>query len=434
MFKNKTKKFISAVLGIMLIAYVGYQIYLTSKSSLSTEMATYATVSDNIETRGFAVRDEVVIDRSFNGVLDYSINDGDRISNGDIIANVYQNSNGASVQNQIRRLTRQLEMLESVSAMGENYVFEPDLVYDEIYTSLNSISTDVMQFDFTDLQQSCDNFQMAVNRKNLITEQESLSDYQPRITELKHQIDYLESTAVSADDVITSPEAGYFISLVDGYEGIIDPKDVNDLTANQVKELLDTENFVKNDDYIGKVCHSFSWNIVCVLTEDEAVSLEGQNQVYLEIPFATTQQIPARISARNTDPVTREVAVIFTCLNMNSDIAKIRNEPIQIVTQKYSGVLVNENSIYFEDVAYEVTDEEGLLSTEVKEKVKGVYILSGDMVEFVQIFSDKTVNGYAICKTELSEEERDALYTQNTISLYDKVVSRTSDLYDGKSV
>ena len=432
--KNKTNKIISAVLGIMLIAYVGSQIYLSSKSSLSTEMATYATVSDTIETMGFAVRDEVIIDRAFSGVLDYSINDGDRISKGDVIANVYQNSSDASVQNQIRRLKSQLEMLESVSAMGESYVFEPDLVYDEIFKSLNSISGDVMQFNFTDLQRSCDDFQMAVNRKNLITKQEALSDYQPRIAELQQQIDYLESTAVTAGNTLTSPEAGYFISFVDGYESIIDPKEVNDLDSNQVKELLETEIEVQADKYIGKVCHSFSWNIVCVLTEDEAISLEGQSQVFLEIPFATTQQIPANISARNTDPVTREVAVIFTCLNMNSDIAKIRNEPIRIVTQKYSGVLVNENSIFFEDIEYEITDEEGLKSIGVKEKVKGVYILRGDRVEFVQIFSYKTVNGYAICKTELSNDELEALYTENTINLYDEVVSRTSDLYDGKSV
>ena len=50
----------------------------------------------------------------------------------------------------------------------------------------------------------------------------------------------------------------------------------------------------------------------------------------------------------------------------------------------------------------------------------------------MQIFSDATINGYAICKVSLSTEEREQLVTSTTIQLYDEVIVEGTDLYDGK--
>ena len=52
----------------------------------------------------------------------------------------------------------------------------------------------------------------------------------------------------------------------------------------------------------------------------------------------------------------------------------------------------------------------------------------------MQVFSEKDVNGYAVCKLELSEDEQKNLVTDHTIRLYDQVVVGGVDLYDGKIV
>ena len=61
-------------------------------------------------------------------------------------------------------------------------------------------------------------------------------------------------------------------------------------------------------------------------------------------------------------------------------------------------------------------------------------MLYGGQLDFVQIFSEKDVNGYAVCKTELSEAEEKNLVTERTVQLYDQVVVGGVDLYDGKIV
>ena len=124
--------------------------------------------------------------------------------------------------------------------------------------------------------------------------------------------------------------------------------------------------------------------------------------------------------------------MVFRCSYMDSDIAAVRNEAIQVTVATYSGVLVNEQAIHFEDVEYTTTDEDGNTVTNVQENVKGVYVLYGGKLQFVQVFSDHSVNGYAICKTELSSSEQEMLVTSSTIQLYDQVVVEGTDLYDGK--
>lgn len=44
------------------------------------------------------------------------------------------------------------------------------------------------------------------------------------------------------------------------------------------------------------------------------------------------------------------------------------------------------------------------------------------------------MNGYAVCKLELSDGELENLVTDHTIRMYDQVVVGGVDLYDGKVV
>ncbi|MFR6277739.1 MAG: hypothetical protein ACLULM_02325 [Acutalibacter sp.] len=221
---------------------------------------------------------------------------------------------------------------------------------------------------------------------------------------------------------------GYFISSVDGLAGTVDVDD--DLAARW--RLLPGRH--PGQPAVGKICQDFNWYVACVFDEDDMVHLEGVDSVYLDIPFASTEQIPATVVARNYDKDSGDTAVVFQCSYMDSDIAAVRNEAVQVTVATYSGVLVNERALRFEDVEYTTTDEDDNTVTQVAENVRGVYVLYGGQLEFVQVFTDHSVNGYAICKTELSSEEQAALVTSSTIQLYDQVVVEGTDLYDGKVI
>ena len=152
----------------------------------------------------------------------------------------------------------------------------------------------------------------------------------------------------------------------------------------------------------------------------------------VEMPFATAETIPAEVVKINRDEASGDAVVILKCSYMNTDLAAARKEPLRIDLQSYAGVLVNEKAIHFADVTVTDTDTDGNVTEHVEQNVKGVYIKSGSRVRFVQVFSDATIDGYAVCKLNLSSSEKEQLVTSRTIQLYDEVIVEGTDLYDGK--
>ena len=329
-------------------------------------------------------------------------------------------------------MDQEIENLQSLSQTANFYVANPSMLGDQIYSALEGISQLVNENDFSGLNTQKGELQNALIRRQLITGEESAEDYSQRISQLQSQRDTLASQTGSATGSILAPEAGYFISTVDGLENVMDISQVESITVAQAEELLEQQ--PSSIDAVGKICQDFNWYAVCVFDEDDMVRFEGVEDVYLDIPFASTEQIPAKVLARNSDGESGKTAVVFQCSTMDADIAAVRNEAIQVTVNTYSGVLVNERAIRFADVEYTTTDEAGNTVTQVQENVKGVYVLYGGQLEFVQVFTDQTVNGYAICRTDLTEEEQSMLVTDSTIQLYDQVVVEGTDLYDGKIV
>lgn len=436
MINKKLRRAIAITVGVLLLIYVGYQIQLSNKTGIETEKAMYATVSDTINTKGFAVRNEQVITASYNGVLNYVIADGSRVSAGNAIADVYQNESDATAQSRITRLDSEMAVIESLTNPGDTYIANPELIGSQINTSLEDIVDTVKQGNFTLLSEKRVAFQTAVSRKNIITGSESADDYRQRLSELENERANILSASSSKISSIYSDSAGYFISTLDGLENKASYEDAVNFTVDDINTLLGQNTSIQlhQNGQIGKISTEFSWYMVCVVNEDEMLKLRDISSVKLEVPFATTTVIPAEIAAANTDYATGNTALILKCTYMGSDIARIRKENIRIIVNTYEGVLVNEKSIFFNDIEKETTHEDGTTETVMHKNIKGVYIKDGSKMKFVQIFTDKTINGYAICKTELGEEDSKNLVTSSTIHLYDEVIVGGTDLYDGKLI
>ena len=432
MNSKKIRTLGAVVLAFLVLLYVGYQAYQATHQSIRTETAMYGEVSDVLQAQGFILRNETVIDESYSGVLSYRVADGSRVSRGGVIADIFSNESDAASQRELDQLDQEIENLQSLSQTANFYVANPSMLGDQIYSALEGISQLVNENDFSGLNTQKGELQNALIRRQLITGEESAEDYSQRISQLQSQRDTLASQTGSATGSILAPEAGYFISTVDGLENVMDISQVESITVAQAEELLEQQ--PSSIDAVGKICQDFNWYAVCVFDEDDMVRFEGVEDVYLDIPFASTEQIPAKVLARNSDGESGKTAVVFQCSTMDADSAAVRNEAIQVTVNTYSGVLVNERAIRFADVEYTTTDEAGNTVTQVQENVKGVYVLYGGQLEFVQVFTDQTVNGYAICRTDLTEEEQSMLVTDSTIQLYDQVVVEGTDLYDGKIV
>ena len=423
------RKLAATLMGILLLTYVGYQIYIINYKGLSTETATYAELSDTIQTSGWIIRNESVVDYPSTGVLSYNLTDGQKVSKDKSIADVYATENDAATVTKISKIDKEISSLESLRDANEYYSNNPELIGTQIDNALVSILTQAADRDYNDSSSDRSHLQYLLNQKKIIVGSENTGDYQQRIQDLRAERDSLAASAGGRIDYVSAPESGYFISEVDGYE---DSFDYDNVAALSVSDLKNVKKGTAPATSCGKICKDFSWYIGMVIDEGQKIKLEKSSYVYLEIPFATAEQIPAEVVSINFDSESGQYAAVLKCNSMSSDIAAIRNETIQVIVNTYSGVLVNQKSIRFESVTRTETDKNGTKNEVTTDNVKGVYVKYGTRLSFVQIFSDITINGYAICKTELSDEEQGLLVTENTIALYDEVVTEGTNLYDGK--
>lgn len=407
---------------------------LFANSSFITEEALYGEVVDSIQTQGFAVREESVISPNYTGVLNYRVANGARVSKGGVIADIFQSESDAAAQNMVDRIEREIQSLSALSRPIDTYVSASTALGEQIYDNLSGIMLDVQHGDFSGVAQTKESLLLSLSRKQVLSGQESSEDYAQRVNELRVEKESLTSGTDQAMNSIKAPGAGYFITFADGLENIVSVDEVKKLTPEKLSKLFSTEKGVLPQQYIGKICEDFKWYMACLFDDDSMAKFEGVEEVTLDIPYASTATIPAKVVAKNRDVDTDKTVVVFECTYMDADLATVRNENVQVNVRTYSGVLVNEKALRFLDIEYQETDENGNTVTKVKENVKGVYVVYGGQLEFVQVFTEKDVNGYAVCKLELSEEEQNSLVTDHTIRLYDQVVVGGVDLYDGKIV
>lgn len=432
---QKIRAIAASCIGILLLIYTAYQFYTATKKGVATEIVTYGNAADSIQVQALAFREESIITNDYIGILSYAIADGSNVSKDSIVAYTYSDKTGAQAQTQLEYTKEEMDSIEKLLSPGDAYVSDPLLIGTQIYNSLSDLCFDVGSGDLTNISARRKELHSAVSRKNLTAGFEEEEDYLTKLEKEKIEYEALQSSAENNTGEIKTEQAGVFLSKIDGFEGSFSIEEIEELTPNKLNSMFEKQPEHITANTVGKIITNFDWYFAAVISEEEAIRIQTVKKVEIEVPYSSVKKISAEVIAKNKDPQTGQTVIILKCNTMSPDIAKIRKESIKITYANYSGLLVNEKSIHFID--YEETKkdpETGKIEKIIHKNVKGVYIKSGGRVKFVQIFSDKTMNGYTICKSNLSESEEELLVTDSTIRLYDEVIVSGEDLYDGKII
>ena len=185
---------------------------------------------------------------------------------------------------------------------------------------------------------------------------------------------------------------------------------------------------------VGRVVTEYGWYFACVVDPDYGVKTQRH---VLGDPFAEVGDggnVPAPGSGGEPDVQKENAAVIFSSDIMDETLINTRQATVTVNRGNYQGVQVNQKAIHFADITEEVKDDDGNVKTATHENVQGVYVVESGKLKFVQIFPLLTLNGYVICDVDLSDSQKEKLYTDRTVELYDEVVIDGHDLYDGRVI
>lgn len=420
----------STVLALLLIFYVGYQVYISHHAKIKTETAGYFTASNSVQTTVAAVRKETVLTCKKSGVVNYIVKTGERVAKGGTIAQIYADESQVSAQHELEDVQSEIQQLQDLQSPGSTYSDNPDSLNGQICAKLSDI---LGVMDSNDLSEA---FQSKNDLLNLISEKQILtgkaSNFNARISALQAQCRELKAKAGTAKGSVTSPKSGFFIQQADGLESAVDYGSVGSISCDQIKSFINTKK-VPAAGSIGKICEDFDWYLVCVVPADQVAGfrqLDTDDPVSVKFPFVSETSVAACVDAINQKGADSEAAVVLKCKNMNSSLAGIRCESAQIITSQYTGLRVSQRSVHFKTVSKKVKNKDGTEST-VTKQVQGVYVMHGSQINFRQIVPEYSTDNYVICDPN---PDKDSIMTDDTVKLYDEVIVEGTDLYDGKVV
>ncbi|MFU0833727.1 MAG: Secretion protein HlyD [Oscillospiraceae bacterium] len=425
----RLRRFAASVIAFLLLLYVGYQIYRSHYSSVQTETASYFTASESVHVNGIAIRDEVLLQEETEGVVDYILSDGDKISKGGTVALIYSNEQQVAARHEMEHLDREIKQLQELQSPGNTFAASPDSLNEQIHLQISNMLSKTIFGEFSELETSREDIQSLMNERRIVTDQ--VDNFDERLNQLQQEYDTLSQQVGTALGRITAPASGYFISSTDGFETAIDFSAAASLNCSQIQQVLDADK--SEDTALGKISRSYEWYFAFTVSSEQAAGfrqLADGGTVSLQFPFVSNLVIPATVAAVNQTDADSPAAVILRCNYMNSALAPIRKETAQVIVRQYTGIRISNKALHFETLSKTIKDENGNVKTEKKE-VCGAYVLHGNQIHFRQVVPLYSTENYVICDPNPDNSD---LMTSQTIKLHDEVVVEGTDLYDGKIV
>ena len=419
--------FVIVLLAAALGCYILYSVWRTFEDPFTTTYAYEYELNDSVETEGLIVRSEQVLTGG-TGIIDVTRGEGEQVGIGQTVAMVYRDDQAQQAQEQQESLAMEITQLRYAIGQGGgvNSVAEID---QGIFQTLVDLRGSSAQNDFSALEDRVLEIKGSVLRREYsygaeLTEE----DLTNRLSELTAEYSALQSQTYNAVTQITAPQAGTFSALVDGYEGLVNPETVLQLTPSGLTGLLRQ---VPGGDpsAAGKLITSKEWYFAALVTQEEGERLaelpvpEGEDYPQVTLRFASdfAQDVPAQILQVGPAENGQAVAVLSADRYLEQTTL-LRRQTAELVFHSYAGLRVPKAALRIQTQTQ--TDKE--TGESVETNTTGVYAVVSGRLEFkpVTILSE----GDSFYVVQPAQEGSRALRSG------DEVVVQGTDLYDGKLV
>ncbi len=400
------KRVLAFAAAALLLVYIGYQGYMILVTPIKTETVFRATAYQTLETKGIVYRDETVLTESPKGYLFYTVQNGGRVSRRGKIADVFASQQDALKQQELDRLDEEIASLSSINAQGISNRANLTAINQQIGDTWLSVTASAQAKEIVDMQSLRARLQTLLNKQQLTIGR--VANFDERLNALRAERKSLAASFQAATSRVNAPVAGYFISQLDGYENLCGTKGVTDLTVGKVQDVLGTTP-PSAPAGIGKIVEDYEWYLACVLPIAQAAELKVDALLEVRMPFVTSEVIPMQVEAINKD-TTGNAALVLKCTRMDQALSTARVEQVEIRLQQFNGIRIPDSAIHFNE-----------------QQDPGVYVQAGNVLDFrrIRVLHHDAAESYTVC--EITDEKGYA-------KLYDKIVVKGEDLYDGKLV
>ncbi len=389
---------------IILIAVFGiHQAISSLYVPIKTESAVYFETADGHNITGVIIRNETVVSSSNGGVMHFITGDGGRVAKNGVIANIYDTESASITLSRIDTVNAKIKDIEEMLSYNDLEAADLDMANARVRDSLNELIMSGSGGNYGSFNSRAEGLLSSINRRQAAMGE--TANFSGQLTALKAELESLKASLPAAKGTLKSTESGYFVSKTDGYENVLTCKDLKTVTPEFLNNIK-AEKTAPNT--VGKIVSDYEWYIAASMPVSESLNYKVGDSLKIYTSVKTYPRLPVTVSAINMSESGETAVVIFAANEMNSELASMRTAPMTVVKKEYSGLKVPQKAL------------------RVVESKRGVYVLTGMQVKFVEvnvIFKNKD---YMICEKQTSDN--------TVLRLYDEVIVKGRNLYDGKIV
>ena len=367
------------VIAVVVLAgiYVGYQALQVLFPPNTYETALLATVADTVDADGVLLFDEAYVPGG--GTLGYLAADGERVSAGAAVAEIYSSPEQAGLRQQLTSLNDQIELLQRSQNTTATQL---DSLKKERASALYDMMDALDSSAYDETAQGEENYILAQNKLWVITGE--VSDFSAQIASLTEQSAQVQAQ-LGEPPQITAPQTGYFIRGSAPGRLNAGADDLLALNPTALQADLNTGPELPLDGCAGKIVSGFAWRYVGLCSAKEGEKLLGDNgkpltrSVKIKFPGQMETPLKASVSEVTIDEATGLARFVITCEIINGDVLPLNCADAQIIVGRNTGLRVPAAAVHY-------LKEDGTeAQTQGENYIPGVYVKLGNIARFCRI-------------------------------------------------
>lgn len=399
----KSEKVLKFFVVLLIAVFFVHQAAAAVYKPISTESATYYTAADGLNITGLIIRNETLVKSQSGGVMHFIASDGSRVAKDGVIANIYDNESASITLTNIDSVNTKIADIEEMLSYNDLEAADLDMINSRVQKSLDSMIVSVSGGNYNNYSDCKENLLSALNRRQIAMGE--TADFSSQLAALKSELATLSASLPAAKGTIKAEKSGYFVSKTDGYEQALTTDILDALTPEKLDSVKAEQTPA---DVIGKIVSDYEWYIAAKVSINESLKYKEGDSLIIYTSVKSYPQMPVTVKKINISESSSSAVLLFECSDMNSELASMRSGPMTVVKKEYSGLKVPKNAL------------------RVVDSKRGVYVLTGMQIKFVEVNVLFSNDSYIICEKQTEDE--------NVLRLYDEVVTRGKNLYDGKIV
>ena len=420
-------KTLAGVVIVFLLLATGYVIYQAGQVLFppnTYETALLATVEDTVDAEGVLLFDESYV--AGDGTLGYLVADGERVSAGTAVAEVYSDASQAALRQQLTQLGDQIDLLQksqnTTSAQMETLRKDRSAA---LYNLMDSL--DAADYEDTDAEK--EDYLLAQNKLWVITGE--VSSFSDQIAALVQQMSSVQAQLGNPTQ-ITAPQTGYFIRSSSSGRLNAGMEDILALGAVDLKAYIESSPEIALDGCAGKIVSGFTWYYAGICSAKEGRKLLGtdgrplRSGVEIRFPGQAETPLKATLQEVTIDEENDLTRFVLSCEVINGDVLRLNKANAQIIVGESTGLRVPASAVHY------LKDDGSEAEGQGENYIPGVYVKYGNLARFCKIDPVDAYHPQVMDGDYLIVLPSGTAGSVSQVRLYDEIIVSGQNLYDGK--